>query len=254
MSERNGYEHGVPCWVDTWQDDRDAAGAFYGNLFGWDLAAGPDYAMARSSGADVAGIGSPRPAGVPAQWTTYVWVDSADDATARARDAGGAVLTDPFDALDGGRIAILADPAGAAFGVWQPGEHRGAQRVNEPSAWAMSMLLTPDTEAATRFYGDVFGWQTEPFGPATMFRLPGFFGGEPSQPVPRDVVAVMVEGDPPPRWRVDFWVADADGAVARAEELGGQVVEPVTPSPVGKAAVLADPAGAEFSINQIVRS
>jgi hypothetical protein len=75
--------------------------------------------------------------------------------------------------------------------VWQLGEHRGAEVVNEPGAWAMSLLSTPDAEAATAFYGAVFGWQTEDFGGATMLRLPGYVGGEPQQPVPRDVVAVM---------------------------------------------------------------
>ena len=44
-------------------------------------------------------------------------------------------------------MAIVADPAGAVLGLWQPGAHRGAQRVNEPSAYAMSLLHTPDTEA-----------------------------------------------------------------------------------------------------------
>jgi uncharacterized protein len=251
MSDRDGFEHGVPCWVDTWQDDPPTS--FYFELFGWEVDEGPDYSIARLRGRDAAGFGSPAPEGVDTQWTTYVWVDDADATTAAVRESGGSVVTEPFDALDGGRIAIVADPAGAAFGVWAPGEHKGARVVNEPSAWAMSALHTPDTEAAARFYCEVFGWQTEAFGPATMFRLPGFFGGEPTQPVPRDVVAVMVEGDPA-RWQPGFWISDADRAVARAEELGGSVLEPVTSGPVGKEAVLADPAGAEFSITQIVLS
>jgi predicted enzyme related to lactoylglutathione lyase len=255
MSERDGFEHGVPCWVDTWQDDVDVATSFYADLLGWDVDAGPSYSMGRLRGRDAAGFGSPRPDGVPVQWTTYVWVDDADAAAAKARAAGGSVVAEPFDALDGGRIAILADPAGAAFGVWQPGEHKGAQVVNEPSAWAMSALLTDDAEEAQRFYGQVFGWEPEAFGPATMCRLPGFVGGEPQQPVPRDVVAVIApSGGAPARWRPDFWVDDAERVVARAQELGGSVVEPVSPSPIGKGAVLADPAGAEFSIGQLVRS
>src|SRR5215212_2925132 len=140
MSERDGYEPGVPCWVDTWQDDAQAASAFYAGVFGWEVDDGPDYSMARLRGRDVAGFGSPAPERMPAQWTTYVWVDSADESAANARAAGGSVAAEPFDALDGGRIAIVADPAGATLGVWQLGEHRGAQLVNEPSAWAMSML------------------------------------------------------------------------------------------------------------------
>ena len=111
---------------------------------------------------------------------------------AKVREAGGSILAEPFESLDGGRIAIIADPSGAALGVWRLGEHRGAELVNEPSAWAMSFLASPDPDAAARFYGAVFGWETESFGPATMFRLPGFVGGEPSQPVPRDVVATMM--------------------------------------------------------------
>jgi uncharacterized protein len=182
-----------------------------------------------------------------------VWVDDADAAATKAREAGGSVVTEPFDALDGGRIAIIAEPSGAPLGVWKPGEHKGAQIVNEPSAWAMSALLSDESEAAARFYRAVFGWQTEAFGPATMFRLPGFFGGEPTQPVPRDVVAVMMpSGGGATRWQAGFWVDDADAAAAKAQELGGTVVEGVTRGPVGKEAVLADPAGAEFAITQII--
>jgi predicted enzyme related to lactoylglutathione lyase len=190
---------------------------------------------------------------------TYVWVDSADDAAAKARAAGGRVLTEPFDALDGGRIAILADPAGAAIGVWAPGEHKGAQAVNEPSAWAISSLLTDEPEAAKEFYGAVFGWETEEFDAgdfvATMWRLPGFFGGEPQQPVPRDVVAAMMQAGAdagPARWTPDFWVTDADAVVSAAERRGGSVLQPVVDGPLGKSAVLADPAGAVFSISQLV--
>jgi predicted enzyme related to lactoylglutathione lyase len=252
MSERDGFEPGVPCWVDTWQDDAAAALDFYAGLFGWEAAAGPSYSMGRLRGRDAAGFGSPCPDGAPAQWTTYVWVADADATAAAARDAGGTVVTEPFDALDGGRIAILADPGGAVFGVWQPDEHGGAQVVNEPSAWAMSMLLTGDVDTAAAFYGALFDWETEAFGPATMFRLPGFVGGEAAQPVPRDVVAVMAPGDGRPRWQPDFWVDDIEAAVARAGELGGSIVEPVSASPVGKTAVLADPAGAEFSIDELV--
>jgi predicted enzyme related to lactoylglutathione lyase len=256
MSDRDGFEHGVPSWVDTWQDDAGAARAFYADLFGWQIDAGPEYSMAKHRGRDVAGLGSPRPEGIDAQWTTYVWVDSADEAAAAAREAGGSVLTEPFDALDGGRIAIIADPGGAALGVWAPGEHKGAQVVNEPSAWAMSALQTSDAEGAKRFYGTVFGWETEEFDAgdfvATMWRLPGFFGGEPTQPVPRDVVATMMQGDGPAAWTPNFWVDDADGVVAKAERGGGSVVAPVSESTLGKDAVLADPAGAVFSISQIV--
>jgi predicted enzyme related to lactoylglutathione lyase len=83
-----------------------------------------------------------------------------------------------------------------------------------------------------------------------MFRLPGFVGGEPTQPVPRDVVAVMAPGEPP-RWAVDFWIADADGAAQRAPGLGGTVVAGPYDAPPFREAVLADPGGATFSISTL---
>ena len=259
MSERDGYQHGVPCWVDTWQPDADAAATFYAGIFGWDVQSGSPrgtatrYDMCQVDGRDVAAIASPPPEGAPVAWTTYVWVDDGDAAAARAAQSGGSVVAPPFDSLDGGRMAIVSDPTGAVLGLWQPGAHRGAQRVNEPSAYAMSLLHTPDPPGAASFYADVFGWTTEAFGPATMFRLPGFVGGEPEQPVPRDVVAAMVpaaEGEPS-RWAVNFWIADADTAAGRAPELGGAVVAGPHDAPPFREAVLADPSGATFSVSTL---
>jgi uncharacterized protein len=245
MSERDGFQHGVPCWVDTWQEEIPAA--FYSGLFGWEAQVGDEYTLFTHRGLDVAGAGVR--AGAEPAWTTYVWVDDADAVAERAVAAGGRLVSEPFDSLDGGRMALVADPAGAVFGVWQLGEHRGARVVNEPGAWAMSALSTPDPEGANAFYGAVFGWQTSEFGPATMWHVPGFFGGEPQQPVPRDVVAVMVPGEHAV-WAVNFWADDVDAAAERAAALGGAVISPPIDDPIGRNAVLADPAGAVISVSR----
>jgi uncharacterized protein len=240
MSDRDGYPAGVPNWVETLQDDPRAAGAFYAGIFGWELAGpgpmpgGGDYYVARLRGRDVAGIGS-QPSGAPqlASWVPYVQVDDVAAAVTRAGEADGSVLAPPFDAGPAGRIAALADPGGAVFCVWEPAERTGAQVVNEPGAWAMSLLHAPDPEAAAAFYGELFGWTTEAFGPFTMFRLPGYVGGEPSQPVSREVVATMAPaGDVPAHWSANFWVHDTDAAFRNA--------------------VLADPSGVTFAISQLV--
>lgn len=262
MTERDGYEHGVPCWVDTWQEDPDAAAKFYVGVFGWDVERGTPagtetrYDVCRFRGSDVAAIGSPPPPGAPPVWTMYVWVDDADVVAASAVRAGGRLLAEPFRSLDGGRMAIVADPAGAAFGVWTPGAHRGAQRVNEPSAYAMSFLHTPDPEGANVFYGAVLGWTTEAFGEMLLWRLAGYEGGVPDQPVSREVVAVMAragEGEAA-HWRADFWIADADAAAARAIQLGGSVLAGPEDAGPFREAMLADPAGAIFSVSQLTGS
>jgi predicted enzyme related to lactoylglutathione lyase len=260
MSERDTYEPGVPSWVDTLQPDAKSAMGFYAGVFGWtyegpgEMPGDPpgQYFVARLRGRDIAGIGSqPANAAPMPSWNTYVTVASADAAADRAKQAGGAVLAEPFDVDPAGRMAVLADPLGAVFSVWEPRERGGAQLVNEPGAWAMSLLHTPDPDRAAAFFGDLFGWTTESFGPFTMLRLPGYVGGEPEQPVSREVIAVMTPAEGRPHWRPDFWVDDVDEAAATAERLGGSTISPPAPNPPGRNAVLADPYGVAFSVSQV---
>jgi uncharacterized protein len=272
MSERSGFAPGVPCWVDTWQPDADAAMSFYTELFGWEAedtmpegVEGTHY-MCRLRGRDVAAIAS-RPEGAPpvSAWTTYVWVDDVDATMARVRESGGSILKEPFDSLDGGRIGVIADPAGAALGIWAPGTYEGAQLVNEPSAYSMSALMTDDPHGSKRFYGSVFGWGIETFAMGedemVMWLVEGYVGGEPEQPVRRDVVATMLplsangEG-PPPHWDVDFWIADVDAATVKVEELGGRVLTPPfdIPGTGLRQGAFMDPQGATFSLTQPPRS
>ncbi len=263
MSRRDDYPAGVPCFVDTLTADVEAAKGFYGGIFGWEFA-GPgampgdppgEYFVARVSGDDVAGVGTlpVQSAGaVPPAWNTHVAVESADAAAARATAAGGSLLVAPFDAPPAGRMAVIADPAGAVLTVWEAGDRTGAARVNEPSAWAMSLLTTPDPDGAKTFYGELFGWEAEEFGPVWLFRCPGYVGGEPAQPVPRDVVAAMAAGESrPAAWGVDFWIADADAAAAAAPRLGGRVVAEPFEEANFRRAVLAAPDGATFSVSQL---
>jgi hypothetical protein len=264
MSRREQYPAGVPCFVEALTPDLDAALRFYRGVFGWAFA-GPGampgdppgtYFVARLDGDDVAGVGS-APAGDEGAigWNTHISVDSADDAAQRAVAAGGSVVLEPFDVAPAGRMAVIADPAGARFCAWEAGIRCGATRVNEPSAWAMSMLRTLDLAGAKAFYGELFGWRAEQFGPGNgpwLWRLPGYVGGEPAQPVPRDVVAaVAVDDAQPPSWGVDFWVADADAAAAPATELGGQVLAGPFTDAMFRRAVLAAPDGATFSVSQL---
>ena len=117
----------------------------------------------------------------------------------------------------------------------------------------MSFLLTDDRAGALEFYGELFGWHGEPFGPGgeiVLFRLPGYGGGEPEQPVPRDVIGgIAPQGGErlPPSWVPDFRVRDADAAAASAPELGGTVLVGPYDVPGFRQVVLADPAGAPFT-------
>jgi uncharacterized protein len=273
MPERDGYIAGVPCWVDTSQPDPRAAVDFYSGLFGWEFEdvmapeAPGHYFIGRVRGLDVAGVGSQPEGGPPmAVWNTYVWVDSADDAASKVNDAGGNVAMGPFDVGDSGRMAVLTDPEGAMFCVWQARQHKGARLVNDPGSVSFNTLSTRDVEGAKAFYGSVFGWETLPMpGGAMAWRLAGY-GDHLEQGAPglrkrlaelgapagfEDVVATMVsipesQGDTSPHWSVTFAVDDADAVAARAAELGGRVVMPPFDAPWVRTTVIADPQGATF--------
>ena len=252
MSHRDGFEHGVPCGIAGAYPRPDDAARFYGELFGWEAEEiGDGHLICRLHGRDAAVIGTAQDAAAPeaAVWITHIQVDGAGDAAQKVSAAGGSVLAEPFDAPGGAHVAVAADPQGAVFALLEPGELGAAQVVNEPGAWAMSVLSTSDTEAAKSFYGEVFGWETDAFDGASLWRLPGFVGGEPMQPVPRDVIGVMIPAEGrPSSWDVGFWVHDADDTAVRAVELGGSVVVPPFDGPVTRDAVLADPQGGVFSV------
>lgn len=260
MSERDAYPAGVPCWVTNLQPDVQAATAFYQELFGWDIETGPEnlapYSLGRIRGRDVAAIGSLPGPDTPPAWVMEVRTDDLAATVAVVREAGGEVLREEVDFSPVGRLAVFTDPVGATFCAWEGGDREGAQIINEPSAWSMSALQTADTERAARFYGAVFGWETEAFGPATMFRLPGYFGGEEAQPVPRDVVAVMIPTSPDQRsaWGVDFWIDDVERAVDDVRRLGGAVLAgPYDVPPSFSQAVVADPGGAVLTLSELKR-
>ncbi|MGH3088227.1 MAG: VOC family protein [Rubrobacteraceae bacterium] len=258
MSERDGYRPGVPCRVASVHPNPEKAVSFYKELFGWEAeeTMGADspgkYFICRLRGRAVAAVGPQRGEGAPA-WRTDIWVESADEDAARMVEEGGSVVIEPFDLLDVGRVAVVADPAGAVFGLWEPKEHRGAEVINEPGAWAMSMLNTRDPEGAKAFYGEIFGWETDTFGEVDLWRLPGYVGGEPSQPVPRDVIGVMApmsrDESTPPHWSVNFWVEDADETADKAAKLGGAIVAAPFDADISRDAVIADPQGTVSSVS-----
>ena len=279
MTERDRYIPGVPCWIDLPSPDPDAAAEFYAGLFGWELeetmpAGSPGkYLMARLHGEDVAAIASQQESAPPmAAWNTYVRVDRADETAAKVREAGGTVLSEPFDIFDSGRMAVFADPEGAVFSAWQPNRFPGATAVNEPGSLNFNDLNTRDPEGAKAFYGAVFGWETlEMGGGFAMWVLadygdhleslnPGNREGMAEMGAPErfeDVVASLVpipedQPDTPPHWGLTFAVADADATAKRAEELGGQVVVPPLDAPWVRMTVITDPQGATFTASKFV--
>jgi predicted enzyme related to lactoylglutathione lyase len=249
MSERTEYAAGTPSWIDLQTSDQAAAKTFYTELFGWTyddqpMDEGAVYSLANLKGKNVAAIaplGDQAAAGVPPHWNTYVTVTDVDASAEIAQKAGGTLFAGPFDVMDAGRMAVVADPTGAVVALWQAKNHIGAALVNEPGAFGWSELITPDIPAAAAFYQKLFGWTSNPLEGMdyTEFKLNGEgLAGAMNPPMPGI----------PPVWTVYFQVADTDAIVAKATALGASVMVPPTDIPPGRFAVLADPQGAMFNI------
>jgi uncharacterized protein len=256
MPHVDAHQPATINWVDFVSTDLDAASAFYTGLFGWETEdlpmPGEDggvYRFFRLGGRDAAAGGSMPPAmrdqGVPSHWNVWVGAASADETVQKAAAAGGRVLMEPATLGPSGRLAMVADPGGAAVGIWQADQHIGAGVVEEPGAMTWWEVNTRAFDACRRFYGEVFGWQAEPLEAPGVSYVTWKLGDR--------TVGGMLEMDEQwegidPHWMTYFAVTDTDNAARRATELGGSVGAPPFDTAYGRIAVLADPAGGHFSV------
>ena len=254
MATRMSHPPGTPSWVALSSPDLDASVVFYGGLFGWEaitpkgLSQATGYVHFVVEGRRVAAL-TALGGDAPPMWTTHVTVADADARVAAARLAGADVLLEPRDVLGEGRTAVLFDPAGAVLALWEPGDHKGSQLVDEPGTLAWTELATRDPEASTAFYGTLFGWTAEDAasGHTATFALEG----RPVAGLVRMTDAWPAEI--PAHWMPYFAVEDADAAAERATALGGAVAIAPFGTPQGRIAVLSDPHGAVFSVIALTR-
>jgi len=263
VAEYTSHVPGTFCWAELSTTDQKAAVAFYRGLFGWDVdeqPIGPDevYTMFLQRGLEVGAGYTMRPEerqlGAPPHWNLYVSVTNADEASARAQDLGAAVLAPAFDVMDVGRMAVLQDPTGAVFQVWQPAKHIGARLLGEPGALAWSELTTTDPAEASRFYTNLFGWTAKDSGADSPMPYTEFYNNG----VPGVGMMGMPPGMPPGTpsyWMPYFMVTDCHASTATARNLGAAVMLDSHDIPgTGRFSVCSDPQGAVFAIFQPMRS
>jgi predicted enzyme related to lactoylglutathione lyase len=247
MGERASHEPGTFSWADLSTTDTDGAEAFYTGLFGWDtednpIPEGGVYTMLSKGGKNVAALSEARE-GQPPAWNSYVTVESADASAAAASENGGTLAMEPFDVMDVGRMAVVQDPTGAFFAVWEPRASIGAERVNEPGALTLTQLNTSDPERAQEFYVALFGWRFEAVGGDMPYW--GIYSGDR---VNAGMMPLPSEMGAPSHWLVYFGSENVDDDAGRIAELGGQLMVEPMPVPGGRILVAQDPQGAVFGL------
>jgi predicted enzyme related to lactoylglutathione lyase len=255
MQEIPDYKPGTFCWVELGTTDGEAAKSFYAQLFGWDHVdnpMGPDgvYTLLKLDGKDVGGLYKMMPdmlaQGIPPHWLSYIYVNNADETAEKAKAEGATVMNGPFDVATLGRMAVIQDPTGAVFALWQPKDQKGAGIYNVPNSCIWNELGTRDTQKAGEFYSKVFGWTQEGF-PGSPVEYTVFKNGDRGAGGMYQITPEM--GPVPPHWLVYFAVDDCDAKVQKATELGARVMKPAEDIPgVGRFAILIDPQGAAFAI------
>ncbi|MET9381221.1 VOC family protein [Streptomyces sp. NPDC002928] len=250
------FVNGSPNWLDLGTPDIEGATSFYDALFGWRFqSAGPEaggYGFFQLDARTTAGGMQTTAEQGPPSWNVYFQSPDAEATTKAAEQAHGSVLFRPMDVMGQGHMAILADPAGVPFGIWQPGQTKGLDVANEPGSLCWVELYTPDIAAAAAFYNKVLGHETSavPFPGGTYTCINPAGAGEDAMfggliPLADD----PTEAESGPYWLPYFEVTDTDAAVAKAQERGGKVRMPATDVPdVGRIAKLADPYGARFAV------
>ena len=248
MSTRTSYTQGTPNWTDLTFMDAEKTKTFYSALFGWEYEhiptdQGSDYIMAKKKGLNAAGMWqSSDPEAMPPLWSVYLAVDDVDASANTAQQAGAQVMVQPMNAMDSGRMAVIADPAGAFIGLWQANTHIGASIVNEPGAFTWAEIFSPDTDKVLDFYehlglkGHELEMGDEPY--MSLKAGDNVVGGTMKPYAP----------EVPPHWHAYFGVEDCDAAIETVKEKGGSVLNGPVNTPVGRMAIIADPDGAAFSI------
>jgi predicted enzyme related to lactoylglutathione lyase len=250
------------CWIELATTDQAAAKNFYSSLFGWtsiDSPIGPGefYTIfslqGRNTGAAYTMRTEQRAQGMPPNWMLYVAVDSADASAAKAAQLGGTVLMPAFDVMDAGRMAVIQDPSGAIFSLWQANKHPGTGITGVDGALCWADLSTSDQQRAATFYSNLFGWEIvkEEEEPAHNYwhikNGESFIAGIPP--------ASHRDPKVPPHWEIYLQVSDCDATANKAKQMGAKLyLPPKDFENVGRISVIADPQGAVFAIFKSARN
>jgi len=262
MSEGKVFPPDTFCWVELGTSDAASARGFYSDLLGWDTNAVEmgelgTYTLLQLDSNNIAGLynlnDDQKQQGVPPHWLSYVLVEDADASANKATELGGNVTMGPFDIGNVGRMAIVRDPTGALFALFEAGEHEGAVPMdNKPGMFCWNELATRDPDAAKAFYSELFGWSVAEAHIGHMGTYTTYKKGDRLAAGMFEISEQM--GDVPPNWMVYFAVGDCDTAVEKAQRAGANVVVPPSDIHKGRFSVLMDPQGAAFALIKLNRA
>lgn len=253
------FPEGAPCWVDAMFTDVEGAKTFYADVLGWTFGEASteygNYTQAYSDGKAVAAVVPPMPGGdTHSQWCLYFASPDAAATAEKVKAAGGELLMEPMQVGTFGTMAIAKEPSGAVFGVWQPGDHKGFEKIGESGAYAWAEVFTREPAAADAFLPKVFPYESQQMEAGDDPEMAGMdfkvfsVGGKDNVVLGRMKMDEDFPPHVPPYIQVYFGVPDCDEAVAKTQAHGGKLHFGPMDSPFGRFAAVTDPQGAAFAV------
>ena len=250
ISDSGKWLNGKVVWHDLVTPDLEGAKSFYGGLFGWTFDdVSDDYTVVTNGGRLIGGMAQLKSPDYTSYWVPLVSVDDVDRAVDATVAAGGERLVKSFNVPGRGRVGVLRDPRGAAFGVVKTTQGDPVDRVPAVGDWIWNEVWTDDVAASGSFYQKRLGYdlkeETVDGVEHTLLT---------TEIVPR--VGLVKKSDPeiPNLWVAYVRVADVEATVAKARSVG----EPLLLAPTmevrnGRVAIIADPHGAGFVVEEVKR-
>ncbi|WP_329133705.1 VOC family protein [Streptomyces sp. NBC_01476] len=247
------FPEGAPCWADAMFSDLEGAKRFYGDVLGWTFGESASeygqYTQAYQDGKAVAAVVPPMPgAEGHSAWCLYFASPDAAATAEKVKAAGGEVVMEPMRVGDFGTMALAKEPSGAAFGIWQPGQHKGFEKHGEPGAYAWAEVFTRDADAVDAFLPKVFPYTAQRMENDQVDFKVFSVGGKENPVLGRMTMDDQFPADLPSYINVYFSVDDCDATIKKAVDHGAVLRFGPMDSPFGRFAAISDPQGADFSI------
>lgn len=238
-------------WHELNTADTAAAQRFYTKVLGWKTQSwelDPSYTLFVANSGPVGGTSSESG---QAQWISYVGTDDIEATVTQAQELGAVVTKQISDMPNGGRYALLEDPQGAAFGVYQSTSDHGPEKAAKRGEHSWHELAADDYQAAFKFYSALFGWEAAgehdmgaPNGVYFMFGRDG---------VPVGGIYNRLPEMPPPAWTAYVRVRDTQKVVPKATAEGATLIAGPMEVPGGDwIAQFVDPQGAIFAVHTVL--
>jgi predicted enzyme related to lactoylglutathione lyase len=247
--------YGKFVWFDLFTDDLESASQFYQALFGWSFVdTTPETQIVKTilrDGipiANAAYVSPEKRKSNEARWVGYMSVADVDRAARHIKQNGGSIYIKPKDLPERGRVAAVQDPEGALFAIVRASDGDPPDEGPIENHWLGSELWTTNPDGAREFYSSLVGYdeQLVDAGADSKYRL------LVKDEQPRAGIVKIPWDGIDPDWVPYVAVSDTVAIVEKAVKLGARVlIEPDGTNRAGSTAIIADPSGAVFAVQQL---